>query len=478
MKYTFVIGLLFLTVQTVFGQHLYPEKYDACKLSSYCLDCGEPKAEVPQNAVESILSGLNQKSLKNINGLIRVQILVDTLGNSCLLSSENSTNVSSKNLSLQKAINSMPKWIPSMKDNIAQSASVSLELTFQDGKLGIRRVSFDFKYNTNFKSVGTPDVKGSKEKDLSVQWTVLSQSNSDLPWDMTRTVVSTNNNLWIGTDNGLVRMTNEKMEIFGVTNSAIKPVKYNQNIASSIRDAATDSRGNIWLAAGWDAYKFDGNKWTVYDSINSPIEWPRKIFSDNYGNVFLTSWDGLAKYDGENWSVIDSSNSALPSNKISGVYLDNQDRLWIGTFDGNIRIDKDQTIEFNESDSPLKEGSISQAFEDSKGNFWFDLYSKDKTKSGMWLLKPNGEWTSIRPRNSELFTKNDINDFLLDEENGVLWVALNSVGLIRYDIENDKWETYTPENSEVPSIHVMKLTKDKNGIIWAATFAGVIKMNK
>jgi len=36
-----------MTVQTVFGQHLYPEKYDACKLSSFCLDCGEPKAEVP-----------------------------------------------------------------------------------------------------------------------------------------------------------------------------------------------------------------------------------------------------------------------------------------------------------------------------------------------------------------------------------------------------------------------------------------------
>ena len=107
MKHTFLIGLLFLTVQTVFGQHLYPEKYDDCKLSSFCLDCGEPKAEVPRDAVESILSGLNQKSLKKINGLIRVQILVDTLGNSCLLSSENSTNVSSKNLGLKKAINSI-----------------------------------------------------------------------------------------------------------------------------------------------------------------------------------------------------------------------------------------------------------------------------------------------------------------------------------------------------------------------------------
>jgi ligand-binding sensor domain-containing protein len=66
----------------------------------------------------------------------------------------------------------------------------------------------------------------------------------------------------------------------------------------------------------------------------------------------------------------------------------------------------------------------------------------------------------------------------LDEENNILWIALNSVGLIRYDITNDKWETYTNQNSNIPSIHVMQITKDKNGIIWAATFAGIIKMNK
>lgn len=478
MKYIFLVGLFFLTIQTVFGQHLYLEKYDGCKLSRFCLDCGEPKAELPEDAVETILNGLNQKSLKKVNGSIRVQILVDALGNTCLISSENSTNVSSKKLELQNAINSMSKWTPSMKDDKAQSSSVSLELVFQDGKFGITRAQFDFKNNTNFKSVGTPDIKSTKEKDLSVQWTLLTQSNSNLPWDMTRTVVSTNENLWIGTDNGLVKLTDHKMEIFDVTNSAIKPVKYDQNRASSIRYAAMDGKDNLWLAAGWDAYKFNGNEWTVYDSINSPVVWPRKIYSDKSANVYLTSWRGLAKYDSENWSIIDTSNSELPSNKVSGVYVDSQNRLWIGTFDGNIRIDKGKTIEFNQSDSPLKEGSISQVYEDSKGNFWFDLYNKDKTKAGMWLLKPDGEWASIRPKNSELFTKNDINDFLLDEENGILWIALNSVGLIRYDIENDRWETYTPENSEVPSIHVMKLAKDKNGIIWAATFAGVIRMKK
>ncbi len=66
MKLSFLIGLFFLTVQTVFGQHLYPEKYDECELSQFCLDCGEPKAELPKDAVESVLDGFNRKALKKI----------------------------------------------------------------------------------------------------------------------------------------------------------------------------------------------------------------------------------------------------------------------------------------------------------------------------------------------------------------------------------------------------------------------------
>lgn len=475
MKQTLLIGLLFLTVQTVFGQHLYPEKYDDCKLSRFCLDCGDPKAELPDKLVETIISGLNQKSLKKINGTIKVQILVDTLGQACLISSENNTNVSSKKLDLQNAINSMPQWSPSMKDGKTQSASVSLELVFQDGKFGLRRIEFDFTKNTNFKSVGTPDVKGSKEKDLSVQWTILNQSNSDLPWDMTRSIATdSKNNVWVSTDNGLVKISGTEMTVFNSENSPIQ-AKRGKTFTTHL---TIDANDNIWFTDGYNGYRFDHSDWTIFDTLNYPLRWTIGIEPDTKGNVYFRTFEGVRKYNGESWSIIDKSNTDLPMERISGIYLDSKNRLWIGTYEGNIRIDDGTTVKFENPENPLSQASISKIYEDSKGNFWFDLYNKDKSKAGIWLLKPNGEWSSIRPKNSELFTKNDINDFLLDEEKGVLWIALNSVGLIRYDIRNDKWETYTPDNSDVPSIHVMKLTKDKNGVIWAATFAGIMKLKE
>lgn len=479
MKYIILTFGLFIT-NFAFGQHLYSEKYDDCKLSRFCLDCGDTKAEPPKDFVAEFLSNLNEKSLKKIKGSIEVQILVDSNGKPCLLSAKNETNIKSKKLRLQDGINNTEKWSPAINKSEAESASVSLLFIFDNGLKSIQRREFNTKNRSNMKSVGTPDVKGSRESKLSESWTVFNQRNSKLPWDMSRAVFTDKEGIvWVGTDNGLVKMNGEEMEIFNTQNSGLKPVKYNKNKTASIRDATVDKMNNKWLIAGWDAYKYDGKNWTVFDSINSPINWARKLFVDNSNNVYFTSWRGVSKYDGEKWTTIDTSNSKLPSNKTLGVFVDSKERVWIGTFSGNIRIDVDKTVEFNNSNTPLKEGSISKMYEDKNGNLWFDLYNDDdKSKAGMFVLRTNGEWESLKPKNSELFTKNSINDFLLDEDKNVLWITLNSVGLIKYDIKNDKWETYTNENSNIPSIHVMQLTKDKNGTIWGATFAGLIKLNE
>lgn len=477
MKYIiFFLGLI--SINSLCGQNLYQEKFENCKLSMFCLDCGDIKAIPPESFIDDFVSNLNKKSLSKIGGNIEVQILVDSLGKPCLLSANNETNVKSKKLNLQYAINQTANWAPALKEGEIKEVSVSLLLNFSNGKLSIRRRDFNASSNSNFRSVGTPKVKGTNQDKLSQSWTLFDQKNSKLPWDMSRAVAVDNNGvIWLGTDSGLVKVKNEQMEVFDTKNSSLKSELYDEDETVSIRDISIDNENNIWLIASWDVYRFNGENWMLYDSLNSPINWARKIFVDNANNIWFTSWKGISKYDGEVWTSINTSNSKLPSNKTLGIYVDSKERVWIGTFEGNIRIDKDETVEFDNEDSPLCEGFISQMFEDKKGNLWFDLYSKDKSKAGIYKLRTDGEWESIKPKKSDLFTENDINHFLLDEDQNILWIALNSVGLIRYDISADNWETYTNENSNVPSIHVMQLAKEKDGTIWAATFAGIIKLN-
>lgn len=462
-----------------YSQHLYPEKYDNCSFSSFCLDCGNTKAQPPTSIVEEMISNFDKRNLTKVNGTIEVQIIIDENGKACLLSSVNRTNISSKKLGLQKAINSTSNWEPAISGNKKTNSSVSLILLFENGSISVKRRIFDFTNQSNGKSIGTPEIKGTDKKKLSKSWTVFTQQNSELPWDLTRAVANDlDNNIWIGTDNGIIKITDGIWKNFNSRNTIISAPAYNKNETQSVRDIAIDSNNNKWFIIGWDVYKYDNVNWIKYDSTNSPIKWARKIFVDNKNNVWFTSWDGVAKFDGKKWSVIDKQNSILPANKTLGVYVDAKNRTWIGTFDGNIIIEAGVSKILNEKSSPLSKAYISKIYEDKKGNLWFDLYNEKSNEAGIYVLDLQGNWTRITHPNSKMFSENAINDFYLDEESNLLWITLNGVGVLNYDLISKKWETYTNENSSVPSIHCEKITKDKDGSIWIATYAGVLKLNK
>lgn len=397
-----------------FGQHLYSEKFDNCKLTSFCLDCGEPKAIMPEIFNQELLKNLDIRNVSKINGDIEVQILIDSLGKPCLLSANNQTNVKLNKLQLQKAINNGSPWKAAVRDKIAMHSSVSLLLSFSNGNVVIKRRIFDFTNNSNQQSVGTPEVKGTNPKNLTETWTVFKQQNSELPWDMTRSVVKDlDNNIWIGTDNGIVKIENDKWVHFNSKNTIISSALYNKNKTQSVRDIQVDKTNNKWFIIGWNVYKYDNQNWTKYDSINSPIKWARTIFVDNFNNVYFTSWDGIAKFDGKSWTVFNEKNSALQTDKVLSTFVDSKNRQWVGTFDGNVIIENQKTQLLNDKNSPLAKASINQMYEDKKGNLWFNLYNYNNRweESGIYVFKNDGSWEKIIPKTPKIFSENNINTF-------------------------------------------------------------------
>jgi hypothetical protein len=92
----------------------------------------------------------------------------------------------------------------------------------------------------------------------------------------------------------------------------------------------TDPQGNTWVAFQNSATpyhyagigKFDGNSWTIYDSLNTPMQ-SNKItcLSHDHQNYLWVGTDkGLAKFDGNAWTWYDSTNSILNGNNILNVY--------------------------------------------------------------------------------------------------------------------------------------------------------------
>ncbi|WBX77618.1 hypothetical protein PG911_05005 [Tenacibaculum ovolyticum] len=285
--------------------------------------------------------------------------------------------------------------------------------------------------------------------------------------------IDENKVIWYGTDNGIVKIKNGKMNLINQSNSPLRVTSYNKNKANSIKDVTVDSQNNKWFSDGYNAYKYDNDKWTVYDSINSKMRWSTKIYADNSNNVYFTTFKGLVIYNGEDWSIMNKTNTKLPSNRIMGVFKDSKNRLWIGTNKGNIRIEGNEIENFQKTGNPLKNSTLTKGYEDSNGDIWFSLYEKFPQTKGFAKYKIDGTWEVISTENANI-PKNDVLDFAIDEKNNRIWLSINKVGLSMFD--GQKWSTLTPENSNVPSTYIQSIIVDDKGNLWCATFAGLLKI--
>ncbi len=103
-------------------------------------------------------------------------------------------------------------------------------------------------------------------------------------------------NLWIGTDNGLILKKNNEWILFNTTNSAL--------ISNWIRDIACDSAGVIWI--GTSSYSSDKG--------------------------------GLCRFDGEHSTSFNCDNTPLANDYIISVLSDSDFDIWVGTNSGGAAV--------------------------------------------------------------------------------------------------------------------------------------------
>ncbi len=471
-KIYILTATLFLAFSFAKGQNLFPEKFNDCGLAQFCLDCGDTKGVYDGDLNSFFAEKFQSKSLKNIEGTVLVQVLIDTTGKQCVISMANKAKGKISKLDLRNIINSMTGWKPAISNGKPENVSITLRFDFAVEKFNISYDRFDPNAVTNMKSVGESEVtnKTSNSKILKNEFEVYTTQNSVVPWDMTRAIsIDTNNVVWLGTDNGIVKIENNKFSVINSKNSALRAIR-NQ---TEIMNSDVDIFNNKWFSDGYTTYMYDGVNWKIFDSLNSPTKWTTGIYADKLGNVWFSGFHGLIKFDGKVWSVLDTSNSSLPSNRVMGVFVDSKKRLWIGTDKGNIRIDGNSIENFKTTDNPLKTSTLSKGYEDKTGNIWFSLYEKFPQTKGFAKYSSEGEWTIINTDNSKM-PRNDVLDFAINENSNTIWFSINRVGISQFDGKN--WATFSPENSKVPSTYIQSIAVDKDGNVWCATFGGLLKI--
>ena len=141
-----------------------------------------------------------------------------------------------------------------------------------------------------------------------------------------------------------------------------------------------DASGGIWAASGVGLFRFDGQRWTSFDSSGgAPRAQVRTFASTRDGAVWMgTNGGGLVRYQNERFTAITSADG-LPSDLVRSLHEDADGWLWIGTEGrGLARLDPrawgsaggDRRIAHVGTKDGLFDDVIHQILEDEAGRLW------------------------------------------------------------------------------------------------------------
>lgn len=164
--------------------------------------------------------------------------------------------------------------------------------------------------------------------------------------------------LWIGTNLGLMLLRNNK----------ITTVRNNLFIYNLCKDKI----GNLWLAHDQGISKYDGKKFTDYNSKNGlSTDECYTIAIDKYNNVWIGTTFGLNIFDGKTFKYITTKNG-LSNNIINDICIV-EDTIWVATEYGlnkiNIKNEK-ITIKKYFTEHGLCSNNITLLKFDNKQNLW------------------------------------------------------------------------------------------------------------
>jgi signal transduction histidine kinase/ligand-binding sensor domain-containing protein len=338
-------------------------------------------------------------------------------------------------------------------------------------------------------------------------------------------------NIWIGTNNGLLKFSPQTEKFYFFTNASTKQLE-----KAAINDLQFDSFGTLWIGTETQGLlKYEER--AVFKSFSNNKEdknsitpgWASSIFETVDGKIWTITTGAQNIMGGLNELDVQTNairtfpfKSILPGSWNSiGLFEINPGELLINTNTGNWQFSTKtgavKKIELNGvPDSVL----INQFYKDSKGNFWLctlkGLYKKNKDaeifsrydltklpgadavsneitkaiespKHGLWLITNNGLFSynyatdkigrhGFDKKGGDIFLTQDVNS-LYEDADGMVWVGTWQGGLSMYNVETKKIKTYT-QNDGLPSMSIQGILPDeKNNTLWLSTFEGLSRMD-
>ena len=311
----------------------------------------------------------------------------------------------------------------------------------------------------------------------SLEWIVYDTTNSGLPssWVYYLTIDESDNkwmcsHTYLGFGghhgDGLIKYDNSEWTVYDTLNSGLK--------SNTVSDVVTDEDGNVWIATefhvgseGWGnnggIVKFDGSKWTNFDTRNSdiPTNDIKCIEIDNSGYKWIGTSSGLVQFNDTDWTVYTSNFSVPISNLINCIAFDDQGNNWLGTGSALVKFDGIDWI--------VKISFFTQFIEiDDAGYIWAGPSPYGGIEKGDGTF-----WNTYNMSNSGI-PSNYVSCIAIDGS-GNKWIGTDS-GLTKFD--GTIWTTYNKLNSGLPDNRIYCISIDRYGNKWIGTYPGLAVFNE
>lgn len=143
----FYLIIVLCASQTIIAQNLFDQKYEDCNTDYFTTESDSIKVFPSVDVKSFFKENINEDALKQIEGVLTFQIIVDKNGNSCLLSFENTTNKTNYNLTLKQIIDKKLKW-----EKPKQKTSIIVALEFSNNSFKVYRIGMSREKGYHFIS--------------------------------------------------------------------------------------------------------------------------------------------------------------------------------------------------------------------------------------------------------------------------------------------------------------------------------------
>ena len=328
------------------------------------------------------------------------------------------------------------------------------------------------------------------------QWT---ESDGLCNNNIRRIVVAEDGTLWLGTDGGVSRFDGNRFTTYATQdilylNNVLRlcprhdgGVAYATPIGVGLFDGATwtllmtgpgapvdvqiydmaeDFLGNIWVATGDGARRFDGQLWRSF--WHEPADpHVQCIANDRDASTWFGTRGGLSRFDGTNWQSW-TMDDGLVGNDITSIAVSPDGMKWFGVSQkGLMSFDGDKTFVHYPPEVIGTYIVRSIAF-DSHGTLWIPVDGGIRSFDGeKWTMF--GEETGF-PASSASVIAIDRND--------TKWVSVfdkhsTAMGVCSFD--GTTWKHYTVSDGLL-SDTVRDIIIGKDGSIWFATNCGISRL--